>query len=187
MNMQKAFDIFFNKMNESWKRVWNTYPKVSINEKYDQCGLYISEESKVGYVEWQPKLQNKDIDFQIIEKKLGYKIHSDIKNYVSTYWFLPLNSSLETVEQLQLKEILPNYDIEKLIKDRFRKDIFHYLKDSEYFLIGDFCCIRGDDSYSLQVNNNTGEVIAVQPFDKKEIRIATSIEELLMNMKGEWD
>ncbi len=185
--MQKAFDIFFSKMNESWKRVWNTYPKTSINEKFYNCGLYISEKPIDGYMEWQPKLQVNNVDFQSIEENLGYKIHSDIKKYISTYWFLPLDGSLENVEQLQLKEILPNYDIEKMLKERFRKDLFHYLNDSEYFLIGNFCCIGGDDSYSLQVNNNTGEVVAVQPFDKKEIRIASSIEELLINMKGEWD
>lgn len=185
--MKAVFDVFFNKMNESWKRVWNTYPKVTFNEEYVKSGLYISEKSKDGYVEWQPKLQIENLEFENIEKELGFNIHADIKKYVSTYWFLPLDGSLENVEQLQLKEILPNYDIEKMLKERFRKDLFHYLNDSEYFLIGEFCCIEGDDSYSLQVNNNTGEVVAVQPFDKKEIRIATSIEELLLKMRGEWE
>lgn len=186
-NIKKAFDIFFNKMNESWKTVWNTYPKTSFRQENDICGLYISKKVENGYVEWQPRLQVNDINFQNIEKILDYKIHPDIKKYMSAYWFFRLNSSLENDVHFQLKDILPNCDMEKEILDRFKKERFHYKKDGEYFLLGECCCIEGDDSYSLQVNNITGEVIAVQPFDEEEIKIASSIEELLKNMRGEWD
>ena len=49
-------------------------------------------------------------------------------------------------------------------------------------MIGDFCCIDGNDSYMVHINNDTGEV-----FDKISIKIANSIEELLGEMKGVWD
>lgn len=185
--MKAAFDIFFNKMNESWKREWNTYPRITFSEKKDKCGLFISNEVKDGYAEWQPKLQTEKVDFDKIEEILGFEIHTDIKKYVSTYCFFRLNSSLENDIHFQLKDILPNCDMEKEILDRFKKERFHYKEDGEYFLLGECCCIEGDDSYSLQVNNTTGEVMAVQALDEEEIKIANSIEDLLLNMKGEWD
>lgn len=185
--MKAAFDIFFIKMNESWKREWNTYPRITFSEKKEKCGLFISDMDEEGYAEWQPKLQTEKVDFDKIEETLGFEIHNDIKKYLSTYWFFPLDSACEGVEQLQLREILPNCDMKKEILDRFKKERFHYKEEGEYFLIGDFCCIEGDDSYSLQVNNTTGEVMAVQALDEEEIKIANSIEDLLLNMKGEWD
>ena len=42
------------------------------------------------------------------------------------------------------------------------------------------------DSYLVQVNNDTGEVTAVEVMDKKSIKLADSIEDLLYNMKGIW-
>lgn len=46
--------------------------------------------------------------------------------------------------------------------------------------------IDGNDSYLVQVNNDTGEVTAVDVKDKISIKLADSIEELLKNMKGKW-
>ena len=56
-----------------------------------------------------------------------------------------------------------------------------------YFLIGSFCCIERDDSYLVHVDNDTGEVFAVQNFDKVSIKIADSIENLLKEMRGKWE
>lgn len=75
----------------------------------------------------------------------------------------------------------------KDVKFFFDKKEFHYLNCGNYFLIGGFCCIEGNDSYLVHVNNDTGEVFAVQNFDKISIKIADSIEELLRKMKGIWD
>lgn len=49
-----------------------------------------------------------------------------------------------------------------------------------------YCIIDGVDSYLVQVNNETGEVTAVEVMDKRSIHLANSIEELLCNMKGIW-
>ena len=61
-----------------------------------------------------------------------------------------------------------------------------YLKDHKYFLIGSYCRVGGIDSYLVHVNNDTSEVTAVHAGDKKSIKLADSIEELLLNMKGKW-
>ena len=62
----------------------------------------------------------------------------------------------------------------------------HYLKDHKYFLIGTFCNVCGIDDYLVHVNNDTCEVNAVHVGDKKSIKLADSIEELLLKMKGKW-
>lgn len=85
-----------------------------------------------------------------------------------------------------MREILPCYDMNEVIIERFRRTETES-KESKYFLIGNFCCINGDDTYSVQVNNDTGEVFAVWMLDGSFIKMASSIEELLSNMNGEWD
>ena len=142
-----------------------------------------------GYAEWKPKLQDISISFDNIEQVLGFSIHSQIKSYFSTYWFLPL----EAKYYIEQKEIIFNIiginqysSIDKVIKDNFNFEGSHYLNDSNYFLLGSYCNVNGNDSYLVEVNNETSEVTAVDVQDKKSIKLADSIEELLENMKGIW-
>ena len=80
----------------------------------------------------------------------------------------------------------PYIDLNELIKSAFDNEETHYMSDHKYFLIGTYCMIDGNDSYLVQVNNDTGEVTAVDVKDKISIKLADSIEELLKNMKGKW-
>ena len=189
MSMKEAFDTFFEKSNNSWKRQWGTLPTVPNCEKFANCPLITSTVNEKKDLEWQPKLQTEPIDFKPIEKSLGFEINDQIKEYLSTYWFLSLEGRTGMVEQLVLDEVLPKSQ-QRFLEDVeffFNKKELHYLEHGNYFLIGGFCSIDGDDSYLIHVNNDTGEVTAVQNFDKVSIKIADSIEDLLMNMKGKWD
>ncbi|MBE6844146.1 MAG: hypothetical protein E7508_00335 [Ruminococcus sp.] len=189
MSMKEAFDTFFEKNNNSWRKKWGTFPTVSKSEKYADCPLIISTIEEENELEWKPKLQTEPIEFKHLEEELGFSINPQIKEYLSTYWFLPLCGSTDTVGQLVLDEVLPKsqHKLSEDVKFLFNKKELHYMSEGEYFLIGGFCCIEGNDSYLVHVDNDTGEVFAVQNFDKVSIKIADSIEDLLMNMKGEWD
>lgn len=187
MSMEDSFEAFFERNNNSWKQVFGTYPQFAKAERFKTCGLYISEADKNNKAEWLPQKQKGSIDFADIETKIGFKINAQIKEYLTTFWFLPINSSTDIIEQFQLNPVLPNIDFKSDVISRFNKEVNHYLDVSEYFLIADFCCINGDDTYTLQVNNTTGNVVAVQVFDKRNIVVANSLIELLDNMKGEWD
>ena len=164
-------------------------PTIPNCEKYANCPLTISTVNGEKDLEWQPKLQTEPIDFKPLEEELGFSINPQIKEYLSTYWFLPLEGSTDTVEQLVLDEVLPKPQQKFLedVKFFFNKKELHYMSEGEYFLIGGFCMIERDDSYLVHVDNDTGEVFAVQNFDKVSIKIADSIEDLLKKMKGEWD
>lgn len=189
MSMKEAFDTFFEKNNNSWKRQWGTLPTIPTCEKYANCPLTISTVNGEKDLEWQPKLQTEPIDFKPLEEELGFSINPQIKEYLSTYWFLPLEGKTDRVDYLVLNELLPQSQQSFLqnVEFFFNRKEFHYLEHGNYFLIGSFCCIERDDSYLVHVDNDTGEVFAVQNFDKVSIKIADSIENLLKEMRGKWE
>lgn len=49
----------------------------------------VAENDKFDELEWQLKLQTEPIDFKAIEEELGFSVNPQIKEYLSTYWFLP--------------------------------------------------------------------------------------------------
>ena len=108
---------------------------------------------------------------------------------MSTYWFLALDGIIQTSRgeaELRLNGLTPYSNLGKHIIFDFDNKETHYLHNQKYFLIGTFCSIGGNDSYLVQVNNDTGEVTAVDVMNKRSVHLADSIEELLCNMKGIW-
>lgn len=188
MNVKEALETFFENNTQSWKRVWGTAPRIPITEKYLNSGLIIEGSiNKENEGEWLPKLQTSPIDFSAIELKLGFNINPQLKDFLSTYWFMPLEGKTTKIDHIVLNEVLPNIDLAQNICNYFNRNDFHYLNEGEYYMIGGFCCINGDDSYLVIFNNENGQITAVHNFDKKSIIIAESISDLLNNMKGIWD
>ncbi|MDE6087669.1 MAG: SecY-interacting protein Syd, partial [Oscillospiraceae bacterium] len=142
-----------------------------------------------GYAQWKPQLQDKIVSFDNIEKELGFHIHTQIKEFLSTYWFLSLDGMVQSSRgkvNLRLNGITPYVVLDTLIRNNFDDEETHFLHDHKYFLIGTYCMIGCNDSYLVQVNNDTGEVTAVDVMEKISVKLADSIEELLINMKGIW-
>ena len=190
MSMKEAFDIFFEEMTQNYLKKKGVPPKAPCNEDKYPTGLFLMDTlDENGYAQWKPKLQENAVSFENIEKELGFKIHPQIKEYLSTYWFLALDGRLQTQKNkivLRLNGLTPYNDLNERIVSGFDNEQSHYLSDHKYFLIGTYCMIDGNDSYLIHVNNDTGEVTAVEVMDKISITLANSIEELLMNMKGIW-
>lgn len=187
MSVKAAFEVFFEKNNDSWMRKRGTLPKVVRNKLNENCGLFISEKELSGRVEWQPKEQMEKVDFTQAEETLGFAIHPQIKEFLNTYWFLELRGQTEDVHQIQIDPVLPQMDIVELAKKSFNVRGYRFNKDDNYFLLASFCEINGDDGYAVLVANTTGKVYAVQPREKKSQEIAESIEGLLLKMNGMWD
>ncbi len=61
-----------------------------------------------------------------------------------------------------------------------------FLLSFTIILMGTYCDVDGIDSYLVRANNETGEVTAVEVGDRCSIKLADSIEELFMTMKGKW-
>lgn len=190
MSMKEAFDTFFEEMTQDYINEWGVPPQAPCNEKRRPTGLFLLEtKNNEGYAQWKPRLQEKPVSFDNIEKKLGFIIHPQIKAYFSTYWFLPLEAKILTENgkiSFTLSGITPYTSLEDILIHNFNCIGAHYLTDHNYFLLGTYCKIDGVDSYLVQVNNDTGEVTAVEVMDKRSVKLADSIENLLMNMKGIW-
>ncbi len=184
MGMKEAFETFFEEMCR------NCIPGVPYKEGFVSKELLLLDTlNKNGYAEWRPRLQEDKISFEKIEEELGFKIHPQIKEFLNTYWFRTLEAKMEVCEKkisFTLMQLIPGTRFDELIRTRFNYSGAHYLKDHNYFLIGTYCRVDNVDSYLVQVNNETGEVTAVHVGARRSIKLANSIEDLLMNMKGIW-
>lgn len=190
MSMKDAFDMFFEEMTQNYINEWGVPPRAPYTEEKNPTGLFLPETlDDKGYAQWKPKLQEKPVSFDAMEKELGFSIHPQIKAFLSTYWFLALDGIIQTSRgeaELRLNGLTPYSNLGKHIIFAFDNKETHYLHNQKYFLIGTFCSIGGNDSYLVQVNNDTGEVTAVDVMNKRSVHLADSIEELLCNMKGIW-
>ena len=190
MNMKKAFDTFFEEMTQNCINNKMIPFKAPCIENNYPTGLFLLHTlDDEGYAQWKPKLQDKIVSFDTIEKELGFSIHPQIKAFLSTYWFLALEGILQNSRgkvHLRLDGITPYVILDIFIRNNFDNDETHFLHEHKYFLIGTYCMINGNDSYLVQVNNDTGEVTAVDVMEKISVKLADSIEELLINMKGIW-
>ncbi len=191
MSMKEAFETFFEEMTQNNIKKKGVPPKAPCNEEKYPTGLFLLQTlDDEGYAQWKPRLQEKPVSFDTVEKELGFSIHPQIKDFLSTYWFLALDGRIQTSSEkviLRLNGLTPYSDIDERIISGFDNEQTHYLSDHKYFLIGTYCVINGNDSYLVQVNNDTCEVTAVDVMDRRSVKLADSIEDMLMNMKGKWN
>ncbi|MBR6599129.1 MAG: SecY-interacting protein Syd [Oscillospiraceae bacterium] len=181
MGMKEAFETFFEEMCKKY------IPSIPYREGIVSKELLLLDTLKGGYAEWRPRLQEEKISFEKIEEELGFTIHPQIKEFLNTYWFRTLEAKMEVCEKkisFTLMQLIPGTRFDELIRTRFNRSEAHYLRDNNYFLIGTYCKVDKVDSYLVQVNNETCEVTAVHVGDRRSIKLADSIEELLMTMKG---
>ena len=156
MSMKEAFDIFFQKRDEFYK-------------KYKDVDLPVP---------MKPVPQSAPIDFTEIEDKLGFKIHPSIKEYLSTYWFDYIEGFFQ-YQYMNLFGMLPEKEIDKIIETGFLVGEGHYLKENKYWVIG------ASDPEIIMINNSTGEVTGVIPYEESSEHIVDSIEELIKNIECE--
>ncbi len=64
------------------------------------------------------------------------------------------------IARLKIDSLLPTDDLLIYAKNSFHEKDCHYLKGN-FFLLGRFCKIDGNDSYVVHVDNRDGAVYAV--------------------------
>lgn len=187
-SIKDAMEYFFVKNTIGSLKKWRSYPKCPVRKDIVNCGLIISEPDRDGYYQWKPVEQTTPVDFTDIESKLGFSLHPDIKDFVASYYYFRLDADIEGAN-IDIHPLLPITPTEKIVIDRFEKE--SYAGDYEFILNGQFyqlgsACIDGDDSFILEVNNETGEVLAVEYMDKSYVKIADSLYDLFMNSTPIW-
>ena len=188
LSVKDAMEYFFARNTIGSLKKWRSFPKCPVRKELVDCGLVISEPDRDGYYQWKPVEQTIPVDFTGIESKLGFNLHPDIKAFVSSYYYFMLDADIKDAG-INIYPFLPTVNVGKYLMDRFEKE--SYAGDYAFILNGHFfqlggACIDGDDSYILEVNNETGEVLAVEYMDKKHIKIADSLYDLFMNAKPGW-
>lgn len=186
--IKEAMEYFLAKNNIGYLYKWRTFPKCPIRKDKADCELVIAGPDRDGYYQWKPQEQMASIDFASIEAKLGFSIHKDIKKFISSYFYFMLEGDMDE-KNFHIYPLLPTANIEKYVMDGFEKE--SYAGDYDFILKGQFfqlggACIGGDDSYILEVNNETGEVLAVEYMDKRHEKFVDSLYDLFMNAIPIW-
>lgn len=116
-----------------------------------------------------PQPQNKTVDFSEAEKKLGFVIHSELKEWYSLYYFPDILGDTIHNSTICLNGIFPSTDI----YENFNSDKH-------------FCTIGSDDIFSLEFNNDTGTVYMWDYESNTYYKIADSICEVILMMESIW-
>ncbi len=187
-NIKDAMEYFLTKNTIGYLRKRRSYPKCPIRKDRVDCELVISGADRDGYYQWKPVENVAAVDFTCIESKLGFSLHQDIKSFVSSYYYFMLDAGFEDVS-INIYPFIPTTNIEKRVINSFEKE--SYAGDYEFILNGHFfqlggACIGGDDSYILEVDNENGQVLAVEYMDKNYVKIANSLYDLFMNFNPIW-
>ncbi len=186
--VREAMEYFFIRNNIGYLYEWQTFPKCPVRQDLVDCGLVISEPDRDGYYQWKPVKQTRSVDFAGIEARLGFTLHKDIKELVSNYFYFMLEGDMDE-KSFHIYGLLPTINIEKHVTGSFEKENYagdySFITEGHFFLLGG-ACIDGDDSFALEVNNDNGEVLAVEYMDKKHVKFADSLYDLFMNSTPVW-
>jgi len=190
MGMKEAFETFFEEMDRNSLAFLGELPRIPYFEGRTSPELLLLDTlDNDGYAVWRPELQEKKFSFEGVEEELGFKIHPQIKEFYNTYYFRRLEARIMSNEGevfFSLNENLPGMDMAKILKGSVSDSETHYIRNKVFFLIGTYCNIDGIDSYLVHVNNETCEVTAVHVGARHSVKLADSLEDFLMNMKGNW-
>lgn len=193
MSMKEALENYFKRLESSCQNKNGCMPKTVYVEKCDLHGIYIKGSlDQEGYAEWKPILQNQFIDFEQIEKELGFKINEQIKKFFTTYWFMQMYGNYNGNE-CYFNKIVPNADIRDIILKSHHSGNIDYMKPYNYFHIGDVDNIDHEDC-GLYVENSTCKVVGIdwngamdcdfsKPLSEFMFKICDSLEELIDTME----
>ena len=115
--MKQAFDKYFEKLNKVYLETFGTKPLVPYSEDLNK-DLIVSEPDEEGYVEWQPRLQKEEVDWNRIENEIGFKINAELKNYYSIYSFSMIDGIWNNIS-LYFDAINLKKSVEETIKYNF--------------------------------------------------------------------
>ncbi len=174
MSIKETLKKYFNTYVEWYKKEYDSLPKTRYFEKFNiNESIYVLDTlDEKGNICWLPKLQSNKINFEQLEKELGFSIHESIKELFSTYWFDIIEGEYE-IGEIWINGVWPGLDVLWRIKDGFKKGKNHFVKNKIFY------CLGLADSYTIMLNNDTGEITAVIFYEEESIHLADSLEELI--------
>lgn len=180
MRMKEAFSSYFKKQHEYYKRVYGTRPSVCYTGALNQ-DLLISAPTKNGEVEWLPKLQTATIEWEEIEKNIGFNLSDELRDYYSTYAFLSLAGKFGSA-YLYFQPIDATEDVTITVLRQFTdaQFVFH---GTQIFLIGN-ATINDDDNYFIYYDNKIGKLFCYESDTEKQVLISYSLYQTINDMEA---
>ena len=141
MSMKEAFETFFAEMDDNSMKKLGKLPSIPYIEGKVSKDLLVLDTLKNGYVVWRPELQKEHPSFDNVEKELGFKIHPQIKEYLTTYWFRRLEAKINVSGKninFALDGMLPGREIDDRVMGRLCTREEHYLSNPKFFLLATY-------------------------------------------------
>lgn len=168
MSIKNALEIYFNNQREYWQAKYQTFPQMPYNKAIDER-MIVKDSLKDGYIQWQPILQDKTVDFSDLERELNFSIHPHIKEYFTSFWFLSMVGTLNG-NTLRFTTIPYGVNIIDLVKESCKWGSINFSDDKNQFELG-FAKIGNDDSYLLYVDNDTASIRCIQLEENIELHL----------------
>lgn len=179
--LKKVMEKCFKLQQEFWKDQFNSYPKAPYMEEFDELFIENSTDEE-GYAEWKPIEQNTKIEENIIEKTLGIKLNSELKEFYSSYCFMQLigkmgNGTIVNIDGIPSKKI-NEYILEKYIDSSQVDKYGIFTGKYDLFELGS-ATIDGNDGFLVCFDNIKGSVLFIYFVEKKIYDIGMSLNGLL--------
>ncbi len=179
IEMKKAFQEYFRKLNEYAYREYGTLPTVVNSDEWDKSML-IGDEDEEGYIQWRPKEIQVNLDWKSLEQSFGFNLKEDLKAYYTSYLFIRLSGEFDEIK-INFDRIVDVNTIPQLIKKQHR-DGEYYLPGQQMFLLGGVS-LDGCDDLLILYRNNDGKVICYDPELKRQFVFDYSLAEIIGGME----
>lgn len=161
---------YLEKYVEFWKNERGSLPMVPYDEDCE-TKMYLGERDEDEYIQWNYKRKDKIIEFLPIEKKYDIKLHSDLKEYYNSYYFLQLEGFVDG-RRIWLDPIDEERDILAELEYIFENEGKHIIE------IG----VEGKSDLPLYFEINSGNVM-IYDFENNDKKIlADSLKELFAKL-----
>lgn len=177
--MKNAISLYYDKLDQLWNQKRGTHPRVPYNSKIPK-EMFIGSPNENGYISWKIGDNEKQVDFDKIQKEIGFELHNDIKEYFTSCFFMKMVGGIGEII-VSMTPITPIVDIEYFIikRNRIAEEIG---RDNKLIEIG-LAEIDGADGLLLCIDNNSGKVMWLDIEKDKNGIIASSIYEIISSME----
>lgn len=160
-NFKSTFNNYFKNLKNVYNSILNHNPSTCFVNGWNKS-IIVSKINDDEY-EWQPTAQTETIDFEKIEKQIGFKLNNNIKDFFSTYSFANFGGTLEKNGFENIDISFHSVNFEKSATScilQSHKDGSYYYQNAEILLLGD-ANINNCDGFYLFYNNKTDSLFAM--------------------------
>ncbi len=173
-----AFKTYFEKQEADYMKFFGHKQSVPHSDDFNQ-DLFISEPDEEGWAQWQPRIQAENVDWEEIEKELGFKINKTLKIYWGTVSFAAIEGMFNGI-MLYFDPVNFRENLIRTIYSAHNVALTVY-PNSQVLCLGT-ADIDGDDGYTLYIDNKTGKVFCNEVDRNTTVEISDSLTQIIKNM-----